>query len=219
MPPSPLPVPIDDSVDVAEFTSAISSGAYRLQALIVHELTTRPEQYTEVLSESQVPDPALTAMRELVENIEHGRDMAASLPRIAKLIHNQDSRAEVFNSLSLTHDYGRYANFLQARRRIEVVLLAMANSAKLHPGDALALLTYLEEQIKAIEKKISSNSTSGKDLAGLLSKIDYVMSTQQQELARRMAKTTPVNREIIRRVAHKMLKLSASERGSQEHAP
>lgn len=197
----------DDTLDQNSLTAVLSQVALRLRSIIIQEISSSPEQYAEVLSQDSLPpDPSIQAIQELVSNIECGKDVSAQFPKIQRLIHNQDSRAEVFGSLALTADYSRFAAFLSARRRVETVLLAMAEKAKLTPGDSLALLAYLGENIKDIEKKVQANTSSGKDIAALLGKIDYTLNTQQQALAAKMAKTTPQNREIMRRVAHKLLK-------------
>jgi hypothetical protein len=198
-----------DVLDPNDLTTALSAVALKLRALIFQELTDSPDAYVGVLDEKNVPpDPAIMAMAELVKNIEQGQDITPSFEKIKRLIHNQESRAEVFSSLSLTHEYGRYASFLQARRRVELVLLAIASKGKLTPGDALALLAYLNAGIGKIEQRFESNSTGNRDIAALLGKIDYLVSTQQQEIQKKMANTTPQNREILRRVGHKLLKMA-----------
>jgi len=197
----------DDMLNPNDLSTALSAVALRLRALIVDEITEHPDLYANVLNDQNIPpDPSIAAMQELVLNIEQGKNVQESFAKISRLTHNQDSRAEIFNSLSLTHDYGRYASFLQARRRVELVLLAIAAQGKLTPGDALALLSYLNESIGTIEHKLVANSASSKDISSLLGKIDYLVSAQQQEMQKKMANTTPQNREILRRVAHKLLK-------------
>jgi hypothetical protein len=193
-------------MDPLEFTSVLTAAALRLRALIIDEIGGRPEVYQEIVQHKDSDDPSLAAMRELVANIENGKDIRPIFQKITQLIHNQESRAEVFNSLSQTHDFGRYVEFLSGRKRIEKVLLAIAEKGELSPGDGLALLEYFNLHIGQIEKKTVSNSTTGRDIASLLSKIDFMVSTQQSQMQQRMAKTTPQNREIMRRVAHKLLK-------------
>ena len=199
-----------DVLNPNDLTTALSAVALKLRALIVAEISESPELYEGVLDESKIPkDPAIEAMEQIVANIQQGKDIKDSFAQIARLTHNQDSRAEIFSSLSLTHDYSRYTAFLNARRRVELVLLAIAGQGKLTPGDALALLAYLNEGIHTIEGKIKSSSLGGKDIAGLLGKIDYLMSTQEVALQKKMADTTPQNREIMRRVSHKLQKMAS----------
>jgi hypothetical protein len=208
-----MPEPDLEVIDPTELTTTLSAVAFRIRSLIIRELTENESKYMEVLKPEAKAGPAVAAMEALVENINTGKDISGQLGQIGRLIHNQDSRAEVFNSLALTHSYGRYVHFLKAIDRIEQVMLAMANEAQLTPGDALALLEYMQEETKKIESKISSNTASNRDIAALLGKVDFAVSSQQQELAKRMAKTTPQNREIIRRVAHRLLKSASEKRG------
>lgn len=196
-----------NNVNVEDIGAAISGVAARLRALIVAEIGDRPGVYDDLLDpETLPPDPSLDALSNIVHNIEEGKDIRDQFDKISRLIHNQDSRAEVIGSLSQTHDYHRYVNFLKARQRIEHILLTIANRGNLTPGDALALLEYITENVKTIEAKTARNSVSGKDIAALIGKIDYLVDTQQQAMQKQLANTTPQNREIMRRVATKLLK-------------
>lgn len=202
-----------DSLSAEDLTTALSAAAFRLRSLLGEEdakevkaehLELVPEPAQTVVSTS---DPSIDAMRELIANIEQGRDIQASFDKIKRLIHNQESRAEVFNSLSLTHDYGRYASFLGARRKIELEMLQSIDSGNLSPAEKFMVIEYLNNGIGKIEGRLASSTAGNKDVMSLLAKVDYVVSNAQLATEKKMASTTPQNREILRRVGHKLLKM------------
>jgi ribosomal protein L12E/L44/L45/RPP1/RPP2 len=98
---------------------------------------------------------------------------------------------------------------MKARKKIETVLLAVADKGNLTPAESMAFLAYLSAEMKVAEKRIFSNSISGKDIEGLLAKINYAATTEAEAFQEKLRDTSPQNREIVRRLAHKLLAASA----------
>lgn len=206
--PTEVLPPEISSLDETGLTVALSAASLQLRKIIIKEFTLFPEKYAELIQpEAFEASPALAAMEDIVDNLEHRKDIREKYERIDQLTRQQDARAEIFNQLYQSHDYRRFVNFLKARATVEKVILAVATKGDLDPAASLALLEYLGKEIGGMEKRISANSISGKDIAALLAKIDQVVDSSAEKMDAELKTSTPQNRELMRRVGYKLLKV------------
>jgi ribosomal protein L12E/L44/L45/RPP1/RPP2 len=199
----------EDGISSIALGVALSAVGKGLKEIIERNIAADPENFLELLDPASSPDPALDAMEAVVDNITNSKDIRDQYSKISQLTRNQDARAEIFNALSITHEYSRYTKFMKARKKIETVLLAVADKGNLTPAESMAFLAYLSAEMKVAEKRIFSNSISGKDIEGLLAKINYAATTEAEAFQEKLRDTSPQNREIVRRLAHKLLAASA----------
>jgi hypothetical protein len=205
-------IEIVDNVDKAALATAVSAVSLKLRAIVQEEVAENPERYQDLLQqEAYCPGPALEAMEAIADNLEFNKDIRSKYVEIDRLIKNQDSRAEVFSLLLQSHDYRRFTNFLKARNQVETLLLKVAERSNLDPASALVLLQYLTKELETMEKRLNSNTASGKDISTLLSKIDQLVDMENIKMEKNLKGSTPQNREIMRRVGHKLLKAVAEK--------
>lgn len=143
-------------------------------------------------------------MQGVVDHINNGTDLNRHYSEIRRLTHGQDSKAELIASLTQTHDYGRLLALLKARKQLEGRLLDLCAKEGLSPAEQFALLAYLGDKIKETSSQVAANSTSGKDVASMLAKIDYALTSADSAASKKLEGTTPQNREVVRRISFKL---------------
>jgi len=174
-------------------------------------LTNSPDSLGEgETSEQDQFDPVIDTMQAVVEGIVAGRDISSYRGKIERLISNQESRAELIDNLILTHDYTRLLKFIKTRSKLEDSLLELAETENLTPHEKMVLLRYVSDEAKFLGNKVKAGSSSVKDILGLLNRVDFHVQVSQKELEKRLSTTSPQGREIVRRTAYRLLKLSGS---------
>jgi hypothetical protein len=158
-------------------------------------------------------DDVLDTLDHVIEALKTGREITGLRERIAQLITNQESRAELISNLTLTHDFDRLKRYLRARAALEDMMLRAVTEQSLSPVDVLEFLNVIQEQSEKILNRVQSSATNIQDLTALLNKADYAVQTHDAELAKKFSNTSPQGREIIRRLAHRLYKLSAESEG------
>jgi hypothetical protein len=155
-------------------------------------------------------DVVLDTLDEVVDALKTGREISGLRDRISQLITNQESRAELVSSMAMAHDFGRLARYMRARASLEDILLTASIDRTLTPTQSLAFLKIAQEQSEVILSRVRAGATNIQDLMALLNKADYALQVQDAALAKKFSNTTPQGREIIRRLAHRLNKMSAS---------
>ncbi len=155
--------------------------------------------------------PALLALENLTSAINKGEDLGERAKEIERLVMGQAERAEVVDSLLSTHDYTRLVAFMKAQAKVEGELLETLQNGGLTPADQIALLEYIRSETKHLEHKVRGQTTTIRDVAQLLSKLDSAAAGRSELVIKQLANTTPQGREIIRRLA---TKLQAAAKGS-----
>lgn len=177
---------------------------------VVRDVDQHPERYIDLLESVDHADPAVLALEKVTDGINNGQSLQQSYGDIARLVSNQADRAELFDNLLMTHDFTRLVKFLKARSRVESVLLTIAERGDLTAAESLAFLEMMNNQISKIQTRIRAGTASNNDIMGLLAKVDFAMQGAEEDLEARFAKSTPQGREIMRRLATRLGKLSRS---------
>lgn len=167
-----------------------------------------PDEVLEVLPPSPPSsNPALDAMGAVVANVMLGTPVQDKLPDINRLVHGVDSRANLISTLAAVHGFQRYHKLLQIQQQIEDGLLEVAKKP-MSASELLELASFVQTSVNGAKRQIDDQTTGIQDLDSLLTKIDYALDAKQREAHQQLANTTPQNREIMRRLAHRMLKLA-----------
>lgn len=156
-------------------------------------------------------DQVLDTLDEVIGALKTGREISGLRERIAQLVTNQESRAELISNMAMTHDFDRLAKHMRARASLEDILLTAATDRTLTPTQALAFLKLTQEQCDTILSRVRAGATNIQDLITLLNKADYALQLQDSKLSSKFSNTTPQGREIIRRLAHRLNKVAAAE--------
>jgi hypothetical protein len=191
---------------------------YTARALLAGALTRGAEAFTAIVSRAMAADalpqrvllassaaqpesqPVLDALDRVVDSIMNGSDLSPEFPKIARLIHAQDQRAEVISQLVLTQDYKRLAKATRAREKLEETIFTLAQNDELLPAERLLVLERLDNLIRDTRKGISLQSTSIADIRAMLEKIDYATEAAGETLKRKFEKTSPQGREVVRKL-------------------
>lgn len=156
-------------------------------------------------------DVVLDTLDQVIESLKTGREITGLRDRIAQMVTNQESRAELISNMAMTHDFDRLSRYMRARASLEDILLNAAVDRTLSPTQALAFLKITQEQSEIILNRIRAGATNIQDLLSLLNKADYALQLQDAELQKKFSNTSPQGREIIRRLAHRLNKAAAAE--------
>lgn len=100
-------------------------------------------------------DQALAVMRDLVEGMKSGSDLASLRVPIVQLTGNQEERAKLIRSLMLTHDYSRLVNYLVIRDKLEQLLMEYAAAGQFTPAEGLAFFKAVCGEIAGIQQALS----------------------------------------------------------------
>lgn len=207
-PPNAKLVPLDedDHLPLPVALDAIHAAI----AVVIHRLVSKhPDDYPEVINPPDPKiEPTIKAMADLMEGIVKGKDIRKEMPVIERLIEKQDVRAEVLNKLSVTQDMLRLSKFTAAQQKLESVVLAVIDAGKLSPAEALAFLAYVSKEREGIRKTVQGSSVSGRDVQGLMDQMSLLVNNESAEFQRKLSATSPQNREIIRRLSHKLGKMA-----------
>lgn len=198
-------------VGMQELGSLLGGVARTVRDVVVRDMTENPAEYAKVVSTEVLDDdPALAALRVVIDGIQSGKSIQNSASEIARLVNNQESRADLIDTLILTHEYDRLMKFLTARKRVEDVMLTAASSGRMSPTEAMAFMAMMSPEIKAMMARVKSSTAAGKDVFSLLSKVDFVLQQDEAALAEKFKHTTPQARELARRITHKLQKATSS---------
>lgn len=154
-------------------------------------------------------DNVLKVLEEVTAAISRGESIVSQQEHIEALVHGQEGRAELINSLILTHDYGRLMRFLKRRHVLESELLESSERENLLPHEKLGYLEYIKSELKLLEGKVQSGATNHRDLLDLLKKIDYKFEVEGRTMAEKLSKMSPMAKELTRRIASKARKVSS----------
>lgn len=160
-----------------------------------------------ILRETADSSPALDTLQKVVSLIEDGGDLSTAQADVVRLILNQEERADLISSLMLTQDYRRLVRSAQTFERLEAALHQIARTNQLSPTQLLAFHKLIGDDMTETYARVRSGGRSVKDLTGLLNRINYAAHEDEEGLKRKFAKVNPQEREIVRRLAHKLVKL------------
>ena len=204
--------------DCIEPEILLNAAGKVIRDLVTREMTTRSEHYKDFTEGSagtmKDPDKVLDAMGSVIDMIENGKTIKQQQDVINQLIENQKERSQLFDNLSLTHEYKRLHKFLKARKCIEDTLLAVAERGELTPGESLALHGILDKSITAMQRRVGIGSLSTNDIEGLINKVDWVAQKNERKLQKDFGNTNPQGREIIRKAATSLNKILKSQSGT-----
>jgi len=185
--------------------SALKGAAKIVRDVVLRELSSRDVHTVELVSSDK--DPVLDVLDHVVNGIKTGSNLTEQYPEIARLVNNQESRAELINNLLLTHDYDRLVKYVRARQSLEKFMFECANRGDLSPTEGLAFMSMVMSETETIYSRVKSGATKINDVVGMLNKIDYTVQQSEKELLNKFKKTTPQGREIVRRLIHKLNKV------------
>jgi hypothetical protein len=160
--------------------------------------------FSDILKEPD--DPVLGVLDTVVKGIKDGTDLAPVYTKIARLINNQEERAELINNLSLTHDYERKILYMKACWALERYMFKLIGSGKLKPHECMAFMRLIQEELQNIDSTVKAGGTSPDDVMAMLNKVDFTFQMKQEELESKFKNTTPQGREIVRRLGFKLMK-------------
>jgi len=206
----------DDDAELIEPDVMLNGLSKVIRDVIVREFSQNGDNYQDFNNPDGTQkiktDPAIEAMTNVINMINDGTSIEPHQAKIKQLIDSQSDRANLIDSLQLTHEYGRLVKFLSARAKVEDVLLAVAERGALTPAEALAFHSILSKEIKDMQRRVGAGAISVRDLIGLLNKVDWVVQNNEAKLARSFDNTNPQGREIVRKVASTLQKTLTSQR-------
>jgi len=129
---------------------------------------------------------------------------------VARLIHEQERRAEIITSLLMTHDQERLVRFLRMRKKLESQLEEALASNQLSNADKAAFLDYINAEARHMENNVKAGAVGLKDVIGLLTKLDYSLSQGNAALQQRLAATSPQAREVVRKLAYRVARSASA---------
>lgn len=208
------PSPLRDYISRAELSTLLTKGA-AVAVSVMSRGMADGAQAARVLTQGGVSargvDPVIDTLDKVAAGIVNGTDLRDVYPTIARLVHAQGQRAEVFGQLMVTSEYPRLARALRARNHIEETLITMALNDDLLPAERVLVLQELETIIGSASKRVAGQSTSVSDITATLERLDYQTEIAGEELKKRFSKTTVQGREVVRKL---LLRVSSAVKGA-----
>jgi|KBSSwiStaDraftv2_1062776.scaffolds.fasta_scaffold00022_321 methyl-accepting chemotaxis protein len=153
-------------------------------------------------------DPILDVLDNVVEGILKGESLEKHHDQIRKYILNQQDRSELIANLLLTKDYRRLVSFVKVRDVLEQRLLEAATRADLNISEMMAMMTIVNAGADKLSNKVEAGASNISDVIALMTKVDYTLQENDSKMKEKLKKTSPSGREIVRRVIHKLKKVS-----------
>lgn len=197
-----------DYVSRAELSTFAARGAAIVAGIVSRSVATNivPARIMQAAGASKPSTNAVHDTLDIVaDGIVNGKDFSEHYPTIARLIHAQEQRSEVFSQLLVTNDFSRLARAVKARDRLEETLVTAAMNDDLLPAERVILLQELERVIASAQKNVSSQTSAG-DVALLLEKLDYATEMAGATLRKKFSSTTAQGREVVRKLLTRVSK-------------
>ena len=164
-------------------------------------------------AELSTDNPTLAVLQDMVEGMKAGESLEDLRVPLLQLTGNQEERAKLVRSLMLTHDYSRLSNYLILRDKLEQLMLGFAVGGQLSPAEGLSFLRTVREEISTIQGSVTEGATSSGDVTTLLNKVSFAAKAHEDILSKKI-KSSPQNRELVRKLIFRLSKLSRASRSS-----
>ena len=165
----------------------------------------------------QPPDLIIETIREVVDDLKHGKSPRKKKDDIIKLVSNQPERLELIASLIMSHDLDRAVLYLDGRWRVERYLHECLIEKKFTPSEAIAYHHIMADGAGPLVEQIRRGSSSGgeggssgglKDVESTLDKVDQELRQTEKDLQGVFKEATPQGLEIVRRLGFKATKIA-----------
>jgi hypothetical protein len=160
-------------------------------------------------AEAESSDPVVDTLDNVVEGILRGESLEKHHEQVRKYIINQQDRSELISNLLRTKDYRRLVAFVRVRDQLETRLLEAAGRADLNISEIMALMTIVGATADKLSNKVEAGSTNISDVLALMTKVDYTLQENDTRMKEKLKQTSASGREIVRRVIHKLRKVSS----------
>jgi methyl-accepting chemotaxis protein len=154
-------------------------------------------------------DPIIDVMDNVVEGILRGESLEKHHDQIRKYILNQQDRSELIANLLLTKDYRRLVSFVKVRDILERRLLEAATRADLNISEIMAMMQIVNANADKLSNKVEAGASNISDILALMTKVDYTLQENDTRMKEKLSKTSASGREIVRRVIHKLKKVTS----------
>jgi hypothetical protein len=176
---------------------------------LFRSLSSSSKMIVDVWARSHRPPPpdanlVTDLLNVIVHGIQTGEDFSSTYPTIARLVNNQEHRANLINQLTLVDDYRRAAVFIDLRNELESELVAAAKSNDLRPSERLVLLKMVDDRLGDINHRIAGSAIDVQDVLSLLQKTNYAVEVKGEALKKKFSETSAQGREIIRKLVTTM---------------
>ena len=193
-------------------TRTLSAPAKTIQDLFrrhLEEQEVDPDSITEISGWSGValPDPVLSLLESVVGLIRDGENVDKYRERLVTLLSGEKQMAELNEVPLRIHDRHRLVRLIQAQDYLEGFILKCVYRHDLKPGEGLAAAQMLGKEADAIRARLKDPvNLTATEVEKLIVQINPSDILNEKELAERWAGTSPQGREIMRRVAHAIMK-------------
>lgn len=160
-------------------------------------------------AEDKHADPIIDVLDDVVEGILKGDSLEKYHDQIRKYILNQQDRSELIANLLLTKDYRRLVSFVKVRDMLEARLLEAATRSDLNISEIMAMMTIINSQAEKLSGRVEAGASNISDVIALMTKVDYTLQENDTKLKEKLKGTSASGREIVRRVIHKLRKVSS----------
>lgn len=165
-----------------------------------------------------ITDNAMVVLREVVSCIQGGGDLRPHYANLERLIHSQKQRAEVIDSLLLTSEYGRMVSLMEARNRIEQILVGKSLRPDLTIDQQASLHSFLNNLVRQVGSRIQEGALPMSDVVATVRKMANPGQDDDGASAR-LKGTSAQGREIVRQLALRVARAVAESAGREEPIP
>jgi hypothetical protein len=149
----------------------------------------------------------LGLLQDIVGTFQTGGDISEYKEQVQKLIHNQAERADLVDNVLMTIDYERLGNAMASKIKLEMIIHAAIASGQISTIEAIALFPIVSKEAESLLKRVKLGTSEVKDVSKLVEKVNSIAEDGNAEILKQFANTSPQNREIMRRMAHKFGKI------------
>lgn len=217
--PSPQAFHLPDEEELTDITQAMRSSALLVEQVVNRQLhddayeapedrENGPAAIEAKVENVQDSDMVLDMLDKLLTGFKHGISLAPIKERLKSILSSQAEKAELVNSLVLIHEQDGMSKLLALRQHLRNYIIGSGFRGDMTVPEAMAFLQMIEPWIKDAQHKTSISAQKGRDLGDLIDSADFTQKMSQEELEAKFSNTSPMGREIIRKIGWQLVKLT-----------
>jgi len=158
----------------------------------------------------------LQTFGEVSRKLHAGDDLGSLKEEVVKMLYGLDERLAINEGILALLQSDRMSELVKAQARVTGYLISCSERSDLTPTESLGFFKLFSDEIASIRKSLTEVDRKPlKDVEGLLKKIDFDALQEEKKSQERFKNTTPQGREVMRRVAHSLLKVKARKEQEQ----
>lgn len=157
-------------------------------------------------------DELLLVLGRVIQDLKEGKSVSDLEGQLNRFVSEQDSRLQLVATLMTAHQLDRLQLYMNDRWKLERFLHERLNSGALSATEALSYYNIIRQELVVISAELRKPASPVEDVGKVLDRVDYTRSEEERAGLEHFEGTTSQGLEVIRRLTHKVQKVSRKVR-------